>query len=404
MESVTVVGASLSGHSMVRALRQEGFTGSITVVGDEHHRPYDRPPLSKEFLLGLVDESALALEIAGDELSARWLLGHRAVSLDAQARAVTLADGTTITSDVVVLATGSRARRLDASDHRLLGVHTLRGLDDARALRGDLLPGRRLVIAGFGFVGAEAAAVAVGLDLRVTALEVQHQPFTGPLGDLVGAAVTDLHRRRGVDLRTGVAVAALHGTQRVEAVELTNGEVLEADVVLVAVGSEPNTDWLDGSGLDLTGGLHVDSTGWTGVHGIYGVGDVAAWLDPATGTARRVEHWTDSRDRTTITARAMIHGASASTPNLPAPYFWSDMYDVRIQFAGRRDGSDRFTVEAGDAQSENLLGVFWRSDEPVAVVGMNRSRELVRWRRRIASTPRPTRTDRLTATERPSSP
>ncbi|MET1038489.1 MAG: FAD-dependent oxidoreductase [Aeromicrobium sp.] len=382
IRTVVVVGASLAGHASSRALRRAGFDGDLLVVGDEQHRPYDRPPLSKDFLTGRVTEADLVLESDDEDLAAEWILGARAVALDPGTTSVTLADGRLLRADAVIVATGSTARRLSTS---LGGVHTVRTLDDAVALRADLQPGARLCVVGAGFIGAEIASTAASMGLAVTVVEAGDAPLAGPLGPLAHA-VAGLHERHGVALRTGTPVRRLTGTDRVTGVELADGTVIPADVVVVGIGASPATDWLDGSGLDVSAGLVCDSRGGTAAPGVIGVGDCSAWFDVARGHHHRVEHWTDSRDRARLAVEALLQGSDRSThASLAAPYFWSDQYGVRLQFAGRRRGDETVTFEAGAPDDADLLAVYWRDGQPVAVLGMNQPKLFNRWKRSLAS-------------------
>nr|WP_205843632.1 FAD-dependent oxidoreductase [Nakamurella deserti] len=380
LRSVVVVGASLAGHATARALRHQGFTGRLTLIGAEPHRPYDRPPLSKDFLTGALTEDDLALEGTDENLDAEWLLGRRATALDADDRTVTLDDGSRVSGDAVVVATGSTARRLPGTPP---GVLTLRTLDDAVALRAALQPGARMVVIGAGFIGSEVAATAAARGLDVTVVEAGATPLAGPLGAWVGAAVAGLHARHGVRLLCGVPVAGFTGTDRVDGVTLTDGTHLPADVVVAGVGAAPAVDWLAGSGLDLSNGLVCSALGATAAPGVYGVGDCAAWHDTVRGTPFRVEHWTDSRDRPVALATAMLAGPSPAA--LRAPYFWSDQYGVRIQFAGRRRGDETVTVEAGSTEGADLLAVYRRDGDVVAVLGMNQPKLFTRIRRSLPS-------------------
>lgn len=388
-ESVLVVGASLAGHATARALRAEGFDGRITLVGAEPERPYDRPPLSKGFLAGTATESELALESPAEDLQAEWVLGTPATELDVAARAVTLADGRRLSADAVVLATGSGARHLP---HALAGVHTLRNLADARALKAELVPGVRVVVVGAGFIGAEVASTVHGLGLDVTVVEAAAAPLAGPLGVELGLAVAALHERHGVRLECGVPVADLTGSGRVTGVALADGTVLPADVVVVGIGSHAATDWLTSSGLDVLGGVACSTTGATAAPGIWAVGDCAAWFDPARGTEHRLEHWTDALERPATMVKAML---GLPTTPLRAPYFWSEQYGVMIQFAGRHLGGEVVTIEAGSAEAGNLLATFRRPGPPgadgagevVGVLGMNQPKLFTRVRRGLAPTP-----------------
>ncbi len=384
IRSVLVVGAGLAGHATARALRRQGFDGRITVVGDEPELPYDRPPLSKEFLAGEVTEADLALAGPGDDLDVEWVLGTRAVGLDPARCHVELAVGGRLGADAVVVATGSRARPWPGP--QLAGMYSLRTLADARALRAELLPGARLVVIGAGFIGAEVASTAKSLGVDVTVLEAAPTPLSGPLGGQVGAAVAGLHERHGVHLHCGVPVAELIGADRVSAVRLLDGREFPADVVVVGVGSLPNVEWLATSGLDISAGLVCSAVGATDAPGVYGVGDGVAWFDPTHDRSVRVEHWTDSRDRPAA-AVADLLGTPGPSARLRPPYFWSDQYGVRIQFAGHRRGDEEVTVETGSADTGDLLAVYRRSGQPVAVLGMNQTAAFMRIRKSLSTMP-----------------
>ncbi|MFF3456763.1 NAD(P)/FAD-dependent oxidoreductase [Streptomyces sp. NPDC002730] len=384
MRTVAVVGASLAGLSAARSLRKQGYDGRLVVIGDEPHRPYDRPPLSKEFLAGTIREADLALEADGEDLQAEWLLGVRAAGFDLGDRAVRLADGRSVRADGVVIATGATARMLPGSDG-LAGVHTLRTLDDARALRADLTRGGRLVVIGGGFIGAEVASTAYGLGLDVTVVEAAPTPLAGPLGEVMGGVVSTLHADHGVRLLCGVGVKGLSGAARVEAVLLEDGRSIPADTVVVGVGARPCVEWLDGCGVALDDGVTCGADGRTSVAAVVAVGDCASWYDPVAGVHRRVEHWTGARERPDAAVAALLSGGAA-TPGVPKPpYFWSDQYGVRIQFAGHSAGADSVTVEEGLPDDRSFLAVYRRSGHPVAVLGMNQPRLFTRWRKQLAA-------------------
>ncbi|MDX3242365.1 NAD(P)/FAD-dependent oxidoreductase [Streptomyces sp. ME18-1-4] len=384
MRTVAVVGASLAGLSAARSLRKQGYDGRLVVIGDETHRPYDRPPLSKEFLAGALGEAELSLEADDEDLRAEWLLGVRATGLDRTERAVRLADGREVRADGIVIATGAAARTLPGTEG-LAGVHALRTLDDARALRDELARGGRLVVIGGGFIGAEVASTACALGLDVTVVEVAPTPLAGPLGAAMGAVVSALHTDHGVRLLCGVGVKGLSGESRVDAVLLEDGRSVPADIVVVGVGARPCVDWLAGSGVELDNGVKCGADGRTALAGVVAVGDCANWYDPRAGAHRRVEHWTGARERPDAAVAVLLAGGAVE-PGVPRPpYFWSDQYGVKIQFAGHAAGADSVTVEEGAADDRNVLAVYRRAGHPVAVLGMNQPRLFTRWRKQLAA-------------------
>ncbi|MEV6765128.1 FAD-dependent oxidoreductase [Streptomyces sp. NPDC051105] len=385
MRTIAVVGASLAGLSAARSLRQRGYDGRLVVIGDEPHRPYDRPPLSKEFLAGTLGEADLALERDDEELGAEWLLGARATGLDRTGRAIRLADGREVRADGVVVATGAVARTLPGTEG-LAGVHVLRTLDDARALRRDLSRGGRLVVIGGGFVGAEVASTAYVLGLDVTVVEAAPTPLAGPLGPAMGAVVSALHADHGVRLLCGVGVKGLSGERQVAAVLLEDGRSVPADTVVVGVGARPCVEWLEGSGVALDNGVKCGADGRTSVAGVVAVGDCANWYDPHAGGHRRVEHWTGALERPAAAVAALL-AYGATEPGVPRPpYFWSDQYGVKIQFVGHAAGADDVTVEEGSTDDRSFLAVYRRAGRPVAVLGMNQPRLFTRLRKQFDTT------------------
>ncbi|NJC66140.1 FAD-dependent oxidoreductase [Planosporangium flavigriseum] len=381
MRSIAVVGASLAGLSAARALRNQAYDGTIIAIGAEPHVPYDRPPLSKAFLAGTCTEDDLALGDPDESLEVDWRLGTAAVRLNPGSRSVTLADGSEVHADAVILATGARARQLPGTEG-LNGVHTLRTLDDAVALRADLAAAERLVVVGAGFIGAEVASSARSLGLDVTVIEALPTPLAGPLGAELGAVCAGLHADHGVHLRTGVGVAAVTGGSRVEAVELTDGTRLPADVVVVGIGASANVEWLIGSGLDLANGVVTDAAGATRVPSVVAIGDCAAAYSPYAGGVVRSEHWTHALEQPAAAVATLLGERREHTA---APYFWSDQYGVRIQFAGHRTGTDSVRIVEGDPDQRSFLAVYERAGRPVAVLGMNQPKLFTRWRRQLSA-------------------
>ena len=387
MRTVAVVGASLAGLSAARSLRKQGYDGRLVVIGDEPHRPYDRPPLSKEFLAGTVSEADLLLEMDDEDLRAEWLLGARAVGLqvDGTERVLLLDGGREVRADGVVVATGAVARNLPGTDG-LAGVHTLRTLDDARALRDELALGGRLVVIGGGFIGAEVASTAYALGLDVTVIEAAPTPLAGPLGETMGQIVSALHEAHGVRLLCGAGVKGLSGEARVDAVLLEDGRTVPADMVVVGVGARPCVEWLEGSGVELDNGVKCGADGRTSLAGVVAVGDCANWYDPQAGAHRRVEHWTGARERPEAAVAALLAWGAVEAGVPRPPYFWSDQYGVKIQFAGHAAGADSVTVEEGATGDRSFLAVYRRAGQPVAVLAMNQPRLFMRWRKQLAAT------------------
>ncbi|TGG85936.1 NAD(P)/FAD-dependent oxidoreductase [Streptomyces albus] len=396
MKTIAVIGASLAGLHAALALREHGYDGRLVIVGEEHHRPYDRPPLSKEFLTGALTAERLRLadaeEIAG--LDADWLLGTRAEGLDPPTRTVTLSNGRTLAADGVVLATGAAPRTLPGEP--LDGVHTLRTLDDAVALREHLGRGQvRVVVIGAGFIGAEVASSCATLGHNVTVVEAAEQPLLPQLGARMAAFCADLHTDHGVTLLTGTGVTALHparrprgtpvcaaagtqeGRRRIGWVELSDGRFLPADVVVVGIGVRPATDWLAGSGIPLDDGVVCDAGGMTAVPGVVAVGDVAR------SAGRRAEHWTSAMETAAVAARNLLAGTTVETYS-GLPYFWSDQYGIRIQLAGRRGSGDTVRVVEGSPEDRSFLAVYEREGTTTAVLAANRPRPFLRARRELA--------------------
>ena len=382
LSSVVVVGASLAGLHAARALRHRGYDGSLTLVGAEDHRPYDRPPLSKQVLAGDWEPDRIGLASnADDDLDLAWRLGHAAAALDVAGRTVRLADGDELAWDGLVLATGAAPRRLD--DGGRAGVHVLRSLDDCLALRADLDAGPgRVVVVGAGFIGAEVAATCRGRGIDVTLVEPLPVPLGRVLGDDVGTVLGTVHRDEGVDLRLGVGVDAVEGGDRVERVRLSDGRSVDCDVVVVGIGVTPCTGWLEGSGLALDDGVVADAACRV-APGIVAAGDVCRWWHDGYGASLRVEHWDHAIGQGTHAGEALLAGDGAEAFT-PVPWFWSDQYDRKIMLAGRTQGADEVRIVDGSLEDRRFVALYRRGDQVVAALGLNRPGPLARWRLRLA--------------------
>ena len=381
MDTIVIVGASLAGLRAAEALRAEGFEGAIRMIGGEDHLPYDRPPLSKQILVGEWQPDRLVLQpdpVA--DLDVDLHLATWATGLD-PARKVVSTSGGDLAFDGCVLATGSLVRTLPGQPE-LAGLHTLRTVDDALALRADLDAGPgRVVVIGAGFIGAEVAATARGRGLDVTILEGLPVPLQRGLGDRMGMRMAEVHRAQGVDLRLGAAVEAIEGGDRVERVRLADGTVIPADVVVVGVGVRPATDWLDGSGLTLDDGVVCDAR-LVAASGVVAAGDLARWPNERFGTVMRVEHWENAVEQGRAAALALLHGDSAA-PFAPVPWFWSDQYDTKIQLAGWPGSDAAVEVVEEDESAGRLVALYGRGGKVVGVLGLNRPRQVMQYRMQI---------------------
>lgn len=380
---------SLAGLRCAETLRRLGFGGTIHAVGEEHHEPYDRPPLSKEMLSGAAEPEPTRLNRDGlDGLGLELHLGSRAVTLIARDRRVELDDGRTIGADVVVIATGARPRRLPPAvcPPDLPNVHVLRTLDDAVALERAIAaaeaataePSNRIAIVGAGFIGMEVAAACRGRGVGVTVVEALEQPMIRGLGPKLGATCAQLHREHGVRLELG------RGVERVDAagLVLADGHRVDASAVLVGVGAAPATEWLDGSGLELADGVVCDAA-LRAAPGIYAIGDVARWPNPLfDGASMRLEHWTNAAEQ------AMHVGASianaADSDFVSVPFVWSDQYDCKIQAIGRFDADCDMHVAHGTLAERRFVALFGRAGRLVGALGFSQPRLVMQYRRLVA--------------------
>jgi 3-phenylpropionate/trans-cinnamate dioxygenase ferredoxin reductase subunit len=384
LNKIVVVGSSLAGLRSMEALRREGFAGELVALSAESHMPYDRPPLSKRFLKGEWDEQQITLRRQGfDDLDVDWRLGCEALRLDTGARQLELKGGDSLAYDGLVIATGSRARRLPFGEE-LEGLHVLRNLDDARTLRDALQRSPRVAVVGGGFIGMEAAASARELGLEVTVIEPLEQPLLRGLGSVLGSTVAEHHREHGIDVRCGVGVEGFEGSGWVEELKLTDGTRLEADVVIVGIGIEPCCEWLEDSGLQVDDGVVCDAKGATGVEGVVAAGDVARWANPLTDAPRRYEHWTAAVEQAAISARRLLHGDAAVEPFAHVPYVWSDQFELRLAMAGEVTPGAEMYVGRGALGEERWLALFGEGGKLTGAVSQKRPRFLQECRDQIA--------------------
>lgn len=392
---VAVVGASLAGLSAARALRAQGYGGELVVVGSELHRPYDRPPLSKEFLGADHHLVELSLEAEAENLDAVWHLGVRATALRPRPEGgatVEVSDRAAIDADAVIIATGAAAR-CDMPGVGLPGVHLLRTLDDAVALRADLHraveTGGTVAIVGGGFIGSEVASTARVLGARVTVFVPDDVPLRAALGPYADA-VALLHAEHGVTVRAHARVLGVRRTGDGLEVLLEGADPVPAATVVLGIGAAPAVGWLAGSGLDLHGGagraIRCDEGGATNLPGVFAVGDCAAWFDRHRGTHHAIEHWTSAKERGAVVA-ARVLGAP-TLPTCRPPYVWSDLYGKRLQLAGYRDLADHpdtldLTLEVGSPAAGSFAAVYRRGGEPVAVLALDQTRHFNQIRRRL---------------------
>lgn len=386
---IVIVGAGLAGLRTAEGLRTAGYDRGLILVGDESRLPYDRPPLSKGFVQGETDDTTLRPAEFFAEHDIRLKLDAPATAVDTAARRVHCADGSDLDYSQLVIATGLRPKRIPGMGE-IPGVHVLRRHDDAVALRAQLNTARRALIVGAGFIGCELAASMRARGIHVVVVEPQPTPLAAALGPEVGELIARLHRAEGVDLRCGIGFDTVITDRGVACgARLSDGTEVRADLVVIGIGSVPNTDWLAGSGIPLAepsagGGVLADEVGRTKVDGVWAVGDVAAWPHPGGGY-RRVEHWTNAGEQARIVASALLGAESSVTAQVP--YIWSDQYDVKIQMLGTPAATD--TVRIVEDDGRKFLAHYLADDVLTAVVGAGKAGMVMKMRARLASSRAP---------------
>lgn len=381
-ERIAVVGASLAGLRAVEFLRRAGFEGQVALVGDEGHHPYDRPPLSKEILRGAWERDKIGLRRKSyEELDVELILGRSAVSLDPGAGVIRLDDGSSVSFDRLVIATGGRARALP-NQPALSGVHTLRTVDDALAIRDALSKGPRVAVIGAGFIGAEVAASARQLGLEVTMVEALEAPLALTLGPTIGRILQRAHERQGVRVLCGRRVERFEGGDRLQALVLDDGTSLRCDLCVVGIGMTPSVAWLEGSGIELCDGVRCNETLSTNVPRIVAAGDVANWYNPLFGERMRVEHWTNAVEQARHAVETLLAPPGEARSFESVPMFWSDQFDLKIQGAGRPKPTDELIMVPSSGEGK-LVALYGRHGRLVGAVTFNQPPKLIQLRRLI---------------------
>ena len=384
MSRVVIVGAAVGGLKTAQALRSEGFEGEIVLIDQERHPTYDKPPLSKKYLTGETarHEIELLSEHETRGIGAISIFGTPAASLNLEGQVVTLEDGTAVSYDTLVIATGSRARRSPWGEGE--HIHLLRTSGDAERLRDELATARHLVVIGAGFIGGEAAATAITAGVRVSMVD----PFPAPMSRVLNAEVGQIFSRKyaqeGVEEYFGRTVEGVEQTADGVRVVLDGGEIIEADAALVGIGAVVNTEWLEGSGIELDNGVTCDSgLRAIGHPEIFAVGDIARWASASRNVSLRLEHWTNAVDQARVVAHNIVHPDDCEDYDT-TEYVWSDQYDWKIQIVGHT-GSDHWTM-VGDPAQDRFAVVYGESQgQAEGAVIVNWPRALVDARRSVAS-------------------
>jgi NADPH-dependent 2,4-dienoyl-CoA reductase/sulfur reductase-like enzyme len=376
---IVIVGGGLAAARTAEQLRRSEYTGPVTILSDEDHLPYDRPPLSKEVLRSETDDVTLKPAEFYDENDITVLLGKGARSIDVAAQTVTLSDGSELGYDELVIATGLVPKRIPSFPN-IEGIHVLRSIDESLALRQQAASARHAVVVGAGFIGCEVAASLRGLGVDVVLVEPQPSPLASVLGEEIGSLVARLHRAEGVDVRCGVGVAEVRGTEHVEKVVLGDGTELDADLVVVGIGSHPATEWLEGTGIDVDNGVVCDASGRSSAPHVWAIGDVASWRHNL-GHQVRVEHWSNVADQARALVPALL-GKDAPAA-VSVPYFWSDQYDVKIQCLGEPEAGDVVHIVEDDGRK--FLAYYERDGVVAGVVGGGMPGKVMKSRAKIAA-------------------
>jgi 3-phenylpropionate/trans-cinnamate dioxygenase ferredoxin reductase subunit len=380
-ETFVIVGASLTGGGAAATLRQEGFDGRVVLIGAESQPPYERPPLSKDYLRG---ESSFQSTLVQPpdfygENGIETRFGVRATRVDAAKKVVELGDGESVAYDKLLIATGGRNRRFSIPGLDLEGVHDLRTVADCERIRAEIAPGRKAVVVGMGFIGSEVAASLRQLGVDVVVVDRNKVPLRRVLGEDVGQVIEGVHRDHGATLIFDDTVAGFEGADRVERVTTQGGRRIECDFVVVGLGIEPVTELLADTGAQIDNGIVVDEYCRTGVEEIYAAGDAANYYHPVFERRIRVEHWQNALNQGPAAVRSML---GKGEPYDEMPWFWSDQYDLNLQYAGFHTEWDEFVVR-GSMEERNFVAFYRKDGRVLAAVAANRGRDLRRSMRLI---------------------
>jgi 3-phenylpropionate/trans-cinnamate dioxygenase ferredoxin reductase subunit len=381
VRSVVVAGASLAGLSAARRLRERGFDGTITLIGDEPHLPYQRPPLSKQFLTGAWERPKLDLRVPDAQFV--WRLGTRAERLDCRRRVVHLQDGDAIPFDGLIVTTGARPKQFSGCED-IDGIFTLRTVDDAAAIRERIARGvRKVAIVGAGFIGSEVASSLRKLGCDVTLIDMDRLPMQRVLGEALGSICADLHRSHGVHLELGVKYAGMVGSPAVRGVRLEDRRIVEAEIVIVGIGVTPNIEWLRDSGLELGDGVICDAACAAGER-IVAAGDVARWNHPRYGSLR-VEHWDNAIAQGEAAAETLLAAPGSAHPFAMIPFFWSDQHDCKLQLIGMAQRTDELRFVEGTPETKRFVAVFLRDERVVAAFLFNSMHRALAYKKLVES-------------------
>jgi 3-phenylpropionate/trans-cinnamate dioxygenase ferredoxin reductase component len=375
-EVFAIVGASLAGGGAASTLRQEGLDGRVILIGAEPYPPYERPPLSKEYLRGEFSFEQALVQSAGfyEDNSIETHFGVRATRVNAAEQVIELEGGKRLSYDKLLIATGGRNRRFPIPGLELEGIYDLRTVDDCDHISAEALPGRKVVVGGMGFIGSEVAASLGQLGVDVVVIDRNKAPLRRVLGEEVGRAIEGIHNDHGAALIFEDTVAAFEGAGHVERVRTERGRLIEWDFVVVGLGIEPVTELLAGTGVEIDNGIVVDEFCRTGVEGIYAAGDVANHYHPVFERRMRVEHWQNALKQGPAAAKSML---GKGEPYDEIPWFWSDQYDFNLQYAGFHTEWDDLIVR-GSMEERNFVAFYRKDGRVLAAVAGNRGRDLRR--------------------------